>query len=111
MRPSLVIALLTCPACAPAPDQGYMSAAPEAKIDAIMITARAADTAELHLLVEQLDSDDAAVRLAAIATLQRLTGESHGFHHADPPELRAAAVDRWLQALGHAGSSERAPDV
>ena len=46
-------------------------------------------------LVRLLDSSDPAVRLLAIRALEERTGETLGFHYADPPEVRAPAVEAW----------------
>ena len=46
-------------------------------------------------LVENLASDDAAVRLAAITALERATGSTLGFRFDDSPEDRASSVARW----------------
>jgi hypothetical protein len=59
-------------------------------------TARSGNDSDLAALVEQLDSDDAGVRSLAISTLQRLTGETLGYRHDDPPAARQAAVVRWV---------------
>lgn len=50
-------------------------------------------------LVNQLDSDDPVVRLAAIRTLERFTGTTLGYEHADPPWERDQAIGRWRRYL------------
>lgn len=65
---------------------------------AIERTARSGDSSEARRLVEQLDSDDPAVRMMAIGALERLTGTTHGYRHYDPPLERRAAIARWQEA-------------
>jgi len=50
-------------------------------------------------LVDLLDSQDPAVRLLAIDALERRTGETLGYHFADPPTERALAVERWASRV------------
>lgn len=66
---------------------------------AIETAARNGDVGAAKQIVEQLDSDDPAVRLLAIGALERLTGETHGYCHADPTEQRQIAIARWQQAV------------
>ena len=68
-------------------------------MDTIEKAARTNDVSVVRQIVEQLDSDDPAVRLLAIETLRRLTGEEHGYCHDDPPVSRRAAIKRWVAAL------------
>lgn len=46
-------------------------------------------------LIEQLESNDPGARLLAIRSLERLTGLTLGYDHADPWWERDAAVGRW----------------
>ncbi|MHC4414531.1 MAG: HEAT repeat domain-containing protein [Planctomycetota bacterium] len=86
--------------CAPAATEGgFDSANPAAKLYAIEQAARAGDSSAAARIVEQLDSDDPAVRMLAIAALERLTGETYGYRYYDPPYLRRAAVERWVGAV------------
>ena len=55
---------------------------------------RTDDVSKTPLIVEQLDSDDPAVRFMAIAALKKLTGETYGYHYEDPPSLREPAIPR-----------------
>ncbi len=50
---------------------------------------------DLAALIEQLDSDDPAVRMLAHDRLESLTGEDFGFRYDDRPDLREEAVERW----------------
>ncbi len=89
---------LLSPSCAPsATEGGFDSANPAAKMYAIEQAAKRGDKAELGRIVEQLDSDDPAVRLLAITTLKRLTGETFEYRHHDPKDVRDRAMRRWTE--------------
>jgi len=86
--------------CTPAATEGgFDSPNPAARLQAIEQAARAGDRTAIAQLVEQLDSDDSAVRLMAIITLQRLTGRTFGYRHHDPPDARNSAIERWVRAV------------
>ena len=82
-------------------DGGFDSANPAAKLFAIEQAGEAEDRSPetLRRIVEQLASDDPAVRLVAIGALERLTGENHGYHHDEGPIERRAAIRRWVRYL------------
>lgn len=82
-------------ACARSTPEGFDAAAPEGRIPAIIDAARTGDRAAIPDLIGQLDSDDPAVRMFAIRTLERLTDRTFGYDHAAPERLRRPAVDRW----------------
>ena len=83
----------------PATEARFDSANPAAKMYAIEEAARTLDTSSTAGIVEQLDSDDPAVRMLAIEALQLLTGETYGYRHYDPVYLRRAAIKRWVEAV------------
>lgn len=86
--------------CGPAATSGgFDSPNPAAKMYAIESAARQGDRSAVRRIVEQLDSDDPAVRSLAIAALQRLTGETFGYRDFDPPDQRRLAIQRWRQAI------------
>ena len=78
---------------------GFDSPSPGARMYAIEDAIRQGDTSKTPELVEQLDSDDPAVRMLAISALERLTGENHGYYYDDPPYIRQAAIQRWVDAV------------
>lgn len=91
--------LLLC-SCGPAMTEGgFDAASPAARSYAIEQAARTGDLDAVPKIVEQLDADDPALRMLAIDVLHRLTGETYGFHHYDPPYLRHAAIQRWVTAV------------
>jgi len=83
----------------PATRGGFDSDNPSAKIYAIERAAHANDTSAIRDIIPELGSDDPAVRLVAIETLERMTGQTYGYHHYDPPLERRAAIARWVSAL------------
>ena len=50
-------------------------------------------------MINDLQSDDAAVRLFAIQGLKRLTGEDFGYRYYADPRQRAPAIERWKRWL------------
>jgi len=55
-------------------------------------------------LIEMLDADAPGLRLVAIESLERLTGERLGYEYHAPESERAEAVDRWVAWYGAGGS-------
>ena len=91
---------LLASSCAPAAiDGGFESPNPAATIYAIEQAARSGDTTATPQIVEQLDSDDPAVRLLAIEALEILTGETYGYRYDEPQYMRRAAIKRWVNAV------------
>lgn len=104
-------------ACAPPVSEGGFNAPdPASKIYAIEDAVRQNDRSELPYIVEQLDSDDPAVRLVAITALQRMTGKTYGYHHYAPRREREESVRRWaveckrLATEQDAATSETTPE-
>ncbi|TVQ62619.1 MAG: hypothetical protein EA378_04625 [Phycisphaerales bacterium] len=80
----------------------FESPDPSSRLAAMVQAADRGDQRAVPRLIEALDSDDPAVRLVAIAALDRLTGQTHGYAAYAPERERQAAVDRWV--AWHAGS-------
>lgn len=94
---ALGIALAWLVGCAPPISEGGFDAAqPAAKLYAIRRAGAARDTAAVPKLIEQLDSDDPAVRMFAIEALERITGERRGYRPYAPPYERDPAVAGWV---------------
>ena len=72
---------------------------PAVKIPAIKGAVADRDRQQAVALVQNLDSDDSAVRLFAIEGLRRLTGEDFGYNYYADAEKRAPAVRRWKRWL------------
>ena len=82
--------------CGTAVAPSFSDPTPEARIGAIAAS-RGGD--DLPRIVENLSSDDAAVRMAAIGMLRRRTGETLGYRFDDPWPDRQAAIERWKSAV------------
>lgn len=86
--------IVGCVAKSPEPQLG--SDLPASRIAAIYAAAEHTDHAQLPMLIEELSSDDPAVRLYAIAALEKLTGQRLGFEPAANMAEREKAIDRWV---------------
>lgn len=107
VHPWLVVSLvaLAAGACTPPISEGdFDSIQPASKLYAIQKAGQARDVEAVPKLIEQLDSDDPAVRMFAIEALERITGERRGFAPYGPPHERAVAVERWVQWYRSKGS-------
>ena len=78
-------------------------------MEAIANAARDGDRSALRRIIESLDSDDPAIRMLAISTLQRLTGQTMDYRPYDPPAQRQAAVERWVQAMQNGSLEVQSP--
>lgn len=86
----------------PAITGGFDSPQPAARIFATRRVAAETDPAKIRHampgLIQNLTSDDPAVRLLSAEALRELTGETYGYRYFDPEWLRTPAVDRWRDA-------------
>lgn len=92
----MLLAMVLLPACTRSVPRSFDRDEPDGRIQAIVDVARTEDRERIKDLVEQLDSDDAAVRMFSIRTLERLTGQTLGYRHSDPRWRRLEAIDRWV---------------
>lgn len=103
--------LWACGGCS-SPPGGFDSPDPAARTHAIAEAARTEDAAAIPELIALLDSDDAAVRLLSIRTLERLTGRTMGYEHYAPEAERREAVRRWVAwARGEGDASDEAAEA
>ena len=79
------------------PPGGFDSPVPAKRMDAAIAAAGAGDQSAIPDLIDMLDSDDALVRMVAILSLERLTGEVRGYDHAAPEWQRSAAAEEWAK--------------
>jgi hypothetical protein len=93
----LCLSVLSAPGCTKPIPRGYDSHDPTGRIEAMLDTAASDDRSKIPALIEQLDSDDSAVRFTAIGTLERLTGQTLGYHYAARESERREATDRWVE--------------
>jgi HEAT repeat protein len=95
----LIIPLLLPVACAPPASQGdFDSPNPAARLYAIQRAGEQRDASSIPRLVESLNSDDPAVRMFAVQSLERITGERLGYNPYASLADRDAAVERWVAA-------------
>ena len=87
---------------------GFDAPDPAARLHATVQAAAENDTTKLPQIVEDLDSDDSAVRMLSIYALERLTGETLGYNFAAPKPDRQAAVEAWRRKVGAAASDRAA---
>ncbi len=61
--------------------------------------AHAGDPQAVQALVDLLEDDDRGVRLYTIVSLEKLTGQTHGYLYYASESDRSAAVERWRDAV------------
>ena len=95
-RTAAACATAALSACSGSVAPSWEDPTPQARMGAIERSVREGrGSADAPRLVENLASDDAAVRLAAITALERATGSSLGYRFDDAPGDRASSVARW----------------
>lgn len=93
---SSACAAIALAACSGAISPSWEDPTPQARVGAIERSVRTGRTLQdAPHLVENLASDDASVRLAAITALERATGSTLGFRFDDSSAGRASSVARW----------------
>jgi hypothetical protein len=88
---------------APAPPLSVANPDPTVKIPAIKAAVRHDDLSAAPQMVQDLDSDDAAVRLFAIYGLRRLAGQDFGYRFYFDEQERRPFVQKWRQWLVEKG--------
>lgn len=90
---------------------GFNANDPGAKLAAIIEAGREKDRSAIPHLIEQLESDDQAVRMYAILALERITGTRRGYRYYAPPAERQNAIRRWVRAYrdGQPNDDDAAP--
>ena len=88
-------------AAPPASQGGFDSPTPGAKMYAIeyAIERNERSVETTAHIVEQLDSDDPAVRLLAGLALRHLCGTDLGYHYDDAPYVREQAILQWVKVV------------
>ena len=100
--PTDIAILATCllvGCTAPASKGDFDSENPASKLYAILRAGRAKDRSKIPNLVEQLDSDDPAVRMMSISALERISGTRLGYNPYAAPEARRGAIEAWVEAV------------
>ena len=104
MRVSIAVVLLVGPACGSRRTPDFNSADPGDKLYAIRASTAEGHTSQpsrnvLEHLVEQLGSDDPAVRMMAVVALEKITGGRKGYDPYASRRQRQGAIDAWGHAL------------
>lgn len=98
--PAIATILLMWGCSAPrAEDGGFHSDNPAAKMYAIRQAGERKDPADIPMLVEQLESDDPAVRMFTIEALEQITGTRLGYNPYKTLLDRQHAVQKWVEAV------------
>lgn len=79
----------------PRAEPSLLDSDPTAKIPAIKSSAESSDQKSVATLVEELDSDDPAVRFYAIRALQDITGHTFGYRYFDDELERREELYAW----------------
>lgn len=85
-------------------DGNFNSDDPAAKLYAITRAGENRDRSSVKHLIDQLGSDDGAVRMMAIIALERIIGTRKGYNPYDSAENRRPAIEAWTQAYRQTGS-------
>lgn len=93
-------------ACMPRAAASFESAEPAARNAAIVQAARQGDKQSIPALVRMLSSDDPATRVLAIRTLEKLTGQTHGFDASASDESRARGIEQWQAWLAQQSAND-----
>ena len=93
--PLAFLAISSVAGCGASVPPSFDDPTPQARIGALERAASSGDLSSVPRCVENLSSDDAAVRMAAAGALRRLTGETLGYRFDAPANERAEAIGRW----------------
>ena len=96
---SMVLALVGLACTAPRSAPNIADADPTVKIAGIKQASATKDRAALPALVDELDSDDPAVRLFALEALERFAGQRFGYEYYLDEVQRKPSLARWREWL------------
>lgn len=105
---ALAAAGLLAGCAGPGLEAGFDAPDPGARLHAVQAAARDNDRRAIPQLVVMLDSDDPAVRMLSIRTLERMTSQTLQYDYSAPLAERRAAVARWNQWLRDQGMAPSA---
>ena len=88
--------------------RGLQSDDPDERIQAVIRAGRTRDESVLPLLVERLEDRDEAVRMFAIASLERIAGTRRGYQYYGSPDERPRP---WGDGASGCGSGRRVREV
>lgn len=95
---AILVAAALLAGCASAPPD-FNSPEPAARNAAIVRAARENNHNAIPDLIRMLESDDPTSRVLAIRALERLTGETRGYHPEAEEASRKQAIDAWTAWL------------
>ena len=91
--------LLSCRAGPAKARAQLVSGTPEEQARAAVQLTEHRDVQSIPELIALLNDNDPAVRMYAITALEDLTGQTYGYKFYAPEAERAAAIQRWQEAL------------
>lgn len=91
------------------PPQGFDSPDPSQRLRAVLRAAKEKDQTAIPQLIRCLNSDDPALRLASIRTLESLTGHTLGYDYAAPEWQRREQVKAWVEWNNQRNPPKQAP--
>jgi hypothetical protein len=91
--------LLSCRASPAKARAQLVSGTPEEQVRAAVRLTEHRDVQSIPELIALLNDSDPAVRMYAITALEDLTGQTYGYKFYAPEAERAAAIQRWQEAL------------
>jgi hypothetical protein len=101
----LALAVVGWSCTAPRPAPNIADPDPQVKIAGIKQAAAKRDGSAVPALVEELNSDDPAVRFYAQEALQRITGEGFGYQFYLDEDERKPSLERWHEWLKQQSAS------
>lgn len=99
------LALCLAGCSVPPRETGFDSSDPMARLSALRDAVARGDRDSIPQLISMLGSDDPALRMFAIRSLEDFTGQTLGYDHAGPEAERDAAIERWVDWWRQEGGS------
>ena len=90
-------------------DQKMNSSAGVERAQAVTAAGERMDRAKIPTLINRLEDDDPAVRLAAVNSLRSITGQDFGYVAYDDEATRRVAVAKWREWQQGAVPAQRRP--
>ena len=92
---AIIFACALAAGCESSQRAAMESSDPAARVRGIIRATERSDQRAVSLIVDRLEDEDEAVRLVAITSLKKLTGEDRGYRPFDSLYRRDQAVQRW----------------
>ena len=99
----VALSIFCCGGCVSRGPVSIHSDDPDLKIKAIQRDVRENDKQDLTTMVDDLNSDDPAVRFYSIQALHRLTHDDFGYQFYQDDQERAPFIERWKKWLKSQG--------